>query len=85
LLAYLQIAELYSSLQSTEPVQQKISSSLDYVETQQQELSLILDSYEKQVGEILGTGDASHLMGADAEREKACVACLCPVDWLTSV
>ena len=62
---------MYSSLQSTEPVQQKISSSLDYVENQQKELSLILDSYEKQVNEILGTSDSSHLMGADAEREKA--------------
>jgi nuclear pore complex protein Nup62 len=62
---------LYSSLQSTEPVQQKVSSSLDYVESQQKELSLILDSYEKQVGDILGSSDTSHLIGADAEREKA--------------
>lgn len=68
-----QIAELFTSLQATEPVQQKITSSLDYVEGQQKEMSLILDSYEKQVNDLLGPGDhpANLYGGPDAERERA--------------
>lgn len=77
-----QIGQLVTQLQETEPVQTKVDQALDYIEAQQKELSDMLDSYERQVdqeyqgglgsmhagGDVRGGG-----VGADQQREKACV------------